>query len=163
MSNISFRPLGKYTQFHSIHLANTHNLIPPVTHVKSTTHCQRINANGGAPNDLFSLKKKKQWLHNEYYESLLWGYPVFNGNNLLTLLAADPPPSRLELVLLNFFSCFLYLSWVPTDSFPHSRAGQFPHPPLSADQFQKALDPGNCPLLSPAHLLLSKYAQFQAA
>ncbi len=38
---------------------------------------------------------------------------------------------------------FPHLFWVPTDSFPQSKAGSAPHPPLPVDQFQEALDPGN--------------------
>ncbi len=67
------------------------------------------------------INAKKQWLHNEYYESLLLAYPVINGNNLLTQLDADPPSSCPEWVLQHFFSCFSHLCWVPTDSFPQSK------------------------------------------
>ncbi len=45
----------------------------------SATYWQRINANGWAPNNINSCKKK-QWLHNEYYETLLWDYPVLITN-----------------------------------------------------------------------------------
>jgi hypothetical protein len=44
--------------------------------------------------------------------------------NLLTLLAADPPASRLEWVLLCLSSCLPHLFWVPTDSFISNWVGQ---------------------------------------
>ncbi len=48
----------------------------------SATYWQRINANGWAPDDLFSWKKKQR-LHNEYYGSLILRYPTIGSNNLL--------------------------------------------------------------------------------
>jgi hypothetical protein len=69
--------------------------------------------------------------------------------NLLTLLAADPP-SSCELVLLCLLSCFPHLCWVPTVSFYQSRVDCAPLPCFPADQFQEALDPGNC-LFSVGH------------
>ncbi len=77
---------------------------------------------------IYSPEIKKHQSHNKYYESLLLGYLGVNGNNLLTLLAADPPSSCPEWVLLHFFSCFPHLCWVPTDSFPLSDAGRAPNP-----------------------------------
>jgi hypothetical protein len=73
-------------------------------------------------------KKKKQWLHNEYYESLLLHYPAID-SNLLTLLAADPPSSSPKWVL-HFSSCFPYLCWVPTSV---------------ADLYEKNVDADSCP------------------
>ncbi len=70
---------------------------------------------------IFSSERKKQWSHNEYSKSLILSYPIININNLLTLLAADPPSSQPEWVLLHFFSCFPHLCWVPTDSSPWVR------------------------------------------
>ncbi len=67
---------------------------------------------------IYSPKRKKQWLHNEYYESLLWGYPVINAYNLFTLLAADPPSSRSESVPLHFFSCFPISAGFQLNLFP---------------------------------------------
>ncbi len=77
-----------------------------------------------------SPERKKQWSQNKCYESLLLHYPVINGNNLLTLLAALPPSSRPECVVLHFFSCFPHLCWVPTDFFPQRIAARAltPHP-----------------------------------
>jgi hypothetical protein len=92
---------------------------------------------------IYSPGRKKQLLHNEYYESLPVRNPAIDSNNLLTLLATNPPSSCPEWVLLHF-SCFPHPCWVPTDSFPRSKADQAPHPPLSIDRFQDALDPGNC-------------------
>ncbi len=78
---------------------------------------------------IYSLERKfkKQWSHNEYNESLLLDRSVNNSNNLLILLAADPPSSHPEWALLYLFSCFPHLCWVPTDSFPQ-RGGEAPHP-----------------------------------
>jgi hypothetical protein len=52
-----------------------------------------------------------------------------NSNNLLTLLATDPPSSYREWVPLYLFSCFPHLCWVPADSIPQSRAVLAPYPP----------------------------------
>jgi hypothetical protein len=102
-----------------------------VPHVVSATYWQRINANGWAPNDLFSWKKTTvQWLHYVCYDSLLLRYLVIDTDNFITLSASDPPSSRPEWVLLYFSSCFPHLCWFPTDSFPRSsKAGRAPHPP----------------------------------
>jgi hypothetical protein len=43
---------------------------------------------------IYSPEEKKHWLHNAMSHFL--GYSVNNGNNLLTLLATDPPSSRPE-------------------------------------------------------------------
>ncbi len=129
---------------------------PLVPHVKEA-YWQRINANGRAPNDLFSWKRKKQQLHNNYYKSLLLGYPLSMGHNLLTLLATDPPSSHPEWVFLHLFSCFPHHCWVPTDSSTQSKAGPAPHPPPQADRFEEALDPGNCPFLCRAPPLPSNF------
>ncbi len=106
---------------------------------------KRINANGGAPNDLFSWKRKKTMITWWNTSSHFSGHLINNNNNLLTLLAVDPSPSCPEWVLLYLFSCFPHLCWTPTDSFPWSRAVLALHSPLSADLFQEALDPGNYP------------------
>ncbi len=55
---------------------------------------------------IISPKRKNQWLHNEYYRSLLLHYPAIDSNNLLTLLVADPSSSRPEWVLLYFSYVF---------------------------------------------------------
>ncbi len=120
--------------------------------IMSVMFWQRINANGWAPNGLFSWKKKIQWSHNEYYESLLLNCSVIRGNNLLTPSAADPHSSHLEWVLLCRFSCFPHLCWVPSNSFHQTRMGWAPLPPFPADRFQEALDLGNCPFFCRGHL-----------
>jgi hypothetical protein len=53
-----------------------------------------------------------------------------NSNNLLTLLVPDPLSSSPKWVLLYLSSYFPHLCWVPTDSFPQSRADLAPHPPF---------------------------------
>ncbi len=47
-----------------------------------------------------------------YYNDIQWR------DNLLTLLAADPPASHPEWVPPCLLSCFPQLCWVPTDFFP---------------------------------------------
>jgi hypothetical protein len=88
---------------------------------------------------VFSPERKKQWSHNEYSEPLILSYLIINIKNLLTLLAADPPSSCPEWLLLHFSSCFPYLCLFPTNSSSQSKVGRAPHPPLSADQFQEIL------------------------
>ncbi len=79
---------------------------------------------------IYSPERKKK-SHNKCQEPLLSDHSVTKGNNLLTLLAADPPSSRLDWVLHCLLSCFSYLCWVPTDFFHQSRVGQAPLPPFS--------------------------------
>jgi hypothetical protein len=86
---------------------------------------------------------KKQSLNDmglqvTYYNDIQWT------DNLLTLLAADPPASHPEWVPPCLLSCFPQLCWVPTDFFPQNRVGLALCLPPSANQLQGALDPGTC-------------------
>jgi hypothetical protein len=87
----------------------------------------RINANGGAPNDSFSWKKKNDshimiQIMNHLYNDMWW-----MNSNLLTLLTADPPASCPKWVPLCLFSCLPHLCWVPTDSSLYNWAGPALH------------------------------------
>jgi hypothetical protein len=125
-----------------------------VSNVLTEDQCKWLSTKWFIP-----LKERTQWLHNEYYESLLLYYSTIDSNNFLTQLAADPPSSHPEWVLPHLSSCFPHLCLVPTDSFSWSEAGWAPQPLLSVDRFQEALDPGNRPFLCRAnadHLIFSK-------
>jgi hypothetical protein len=64
------------------------------------------------------LKEEKQWLHPEHYELLLLLYPAINGNNLLTLLAADPLSSRPEWFSFTSRHVFPISAWFQLALFP---------------------------------------------
>jgi hypothetical protein len=71
---------------------------------------------------IYSPERKKQLSLMKYILLVTsLEYLVNNGNNLLTLLAADPPSSCPEWAPLCPFSCFHHPCWVLTDSFPQSR------------------------------------------
>ncbi len=79
---------------------------------------------------IYSPERKNNGHTTSTKSHFFLNHSVTNGNDLLTLLAIDPPSSHPEWVLLYLFSCFPHLCWVPTDSFPQGRVGQAPHPPL---------------------------------
>ncbi len=60
-----------------------------VSNVLTEDQCKWLSTKWFIP-----LKERTQWLHNEYYESLLLYYSTIDSNNFLTQLAADPPSSH---------------------------------------------------------------------
>jgi hypothetical protein len=59
---------------------------------------------------IYSLERKKQWSHNEYYKWLLFKSYVKQWQYLLSLLAADPPSSSPKWISLCLFSWFPLIS-----------------------------------------------------
>jgi hypothetical protein len=68
---------------------------------------------------IYSPERKTIVTYGTIWVLQVTSFELFNieSNNLLTLFADDPPPSRPEWNPLCLFSWFPHLCWVPTDSF----------------------------------------------
>jgi hypothetical protein len=82
---------------------------------------------------IYSPEENNNNCHNETLWVTSLNHLVNNDNNLLTLLAAGPPSSHPEWILLCLLSCFPHVYWVLSNSFSQSGASLALHPLSSVD------------------------------